>query len=160
MRVLRDIVTAGTSLLYRKPNGGRVFIEDVCCGALRIAGPAPVIARQLDTEGDGTRIVNDGGNLAVLGLKTEGDCTVLENRNGGRGTVLGGLLYIVRDADPRIPAFRDSGAGLSASFVEESLRPGSHYAVYAQSPGRRVRASEFPSRGSGRIVPWLGPVVN
>ena len=48
--VLRDIVTAGTSLLDRKPNGGRVFIEDVCCGALRIAGPAPVIARQLDTE--------------------------------------------------------------------------------------------------------------
>ena len=41
--VLRDIVTAGTSLLDREPAGGRVFIEDVCCGALRIAGPQPVM---------------------------------------------------------------------------------------------------------------------
>jgi hypothetical protein len=153
--VLRDVVTAGTSLLDRKPAGGRVFIEDVCCGALKIAGPAPVIARQLDTEGDSTRIVNDGGNLAVLGIKTEGDCTVLDNQHGAHATILGGLLYIVHDADPRVPAFRDSGTGLNAAFAEESLRPGSHYEVYFQSPGKTVRASEFPARGYGRIVPWL-----
>src|SRR5262249_34315143 len=29
---LRDVVTAGTSLLDRGAGGGRVFIEDVCCG--------------------------------------------------------------------------------------------------------------------------------
>ena len=153
--VLRDVVTAGTSLLDRKPAGGRVFIEDVCCGAVKMAGPAPVIARQLDTEGDDTRILNDGGRLAVLGIKTEGNGTVVENRNGASATILGGLLYIVKDADGRIPAFRDSGAGLSASFVEESLRPGSHYSVYLESPGKRVRAAEFPPRGYGRIVPLL-----
>src|SRR6185312_10787514 len=85
--VLRDIVTAGTTLLDRKPNGGRVFIEDVCCGALKLAGAAPVIARQLDTEGGGTRILNDGAELTVLGLKTEGDCIVLDNRAGGRAAV-------------------------------------------------------------------------
>ena len=153
--VLRDIVTAGTSLLDRKPAGGRVFIEDVCCGAMKMAGPAPVVARQLDTEGGDTRILNDGGNLTVLGLKTEGDGTVLDNRGPARSNILGGLLYIVRDADPAIPAFRDSGAVLNASFVEESLRPGSQYTVYVQSAGRSIRAAEFPSRGYGRIVPWL-----
>ncbi len=116
--VLRDIVTAGTSLLDRKPSGGRVFIEDTCCGAMHIAGPQPVIARQLDTEGGDTRITNDGGNLAVLGLKTEGDCTVLDDRNGAHATILGGLLYIVGDADPKVPAFRDQAGGLNASFVE------------------------------------------
>jgi len=153
--VLRDIVTAGTSLLDRKPSGGRVFIENVCCGALRMAGPKPVIARQLDTEGDDTRIVNDGGDLTVLGLKTEGDCTVLDNRDGARGTILGGLLYIVRDADPAIPAFRDSGAGLNATFVEESLRTASRYTVYLQGASHTVRATEFPPRGEGRIVALL-----
>jgi hypothetical protein len=153
--VLRDIVTAGTSLLDRKPSGGRVFIEDTCCGALRIAGPQPVIARQLDTEGDGTRIDNDGGNLAVLGLKTEGDCTVLDDRNGARATILGGLLYIVGDADPKVPAFRDQNGGLTASFVEESLRPTSHYSVYLQGNGPDISATDFPSRGDGRIVPLL-----
>jgi hypothetical protein len=149
--VLRDIVTAGTSLLDRKPPGGRVFIEDTCCGALKIAGPAPVVARQLDTEGGDTRILNDGGNLVVLGLKTEGDGIVVDNRGGAHSTILGGLLYIVGDADPAIPAFKASGPGLSATFVEESLRPESHYTTYLE----RQRATDFPPRGDGRIVPWL-----
>jgi len=35
---LRDIVTAGTSLLDRGRDGGRIFIEDVCCGALHVSG--------------------------------------------------------------------------------------------------------------------------
>ena len=153
--VLRDVVTAGTSLLDRKPAGGRVFIEDTCCGALHIAGPQPVIARQLDTEGGGTRIDNDGGNLTVLGLKTEGDCTVVDNRNGAHTTILGGLLYIVGDADPKVPAFRDQSGGLNASFVEESLRPASRYRVYLQRPGADIRPDRFPARGDGRIVPWL-----
>ena len=153
--VLRDIVTAGTSLLDRKPSGGRVFIEDTCCGALHIAGPQPVIARQLDTEGGGTRIVNDGGNLTVLGLKTEGDCTVLEDRNGAHATILGGLLYIVGDADPKLPAFRDKTGGLNAAFVEESFRSSSRYSIYLQGSGPDVRATAFPPRGDGRIVPWL-----
>jgi hypothetical protein len=39
---LRDIVTAGTSLLDRGAGGGGVFIEDVCRGKLRIAGPCPI----------------------------------------------------------------------------------------------------------------------
>ena len=153
--VLRDIVTAGTSLLDRGPDGGRVFIEDVCCGALKIAGPRPVIARQLDTEGGDTRILNDGGNLAVLGLKTEGDCTVLDNRAGARTTILGGLLYVVGDADASVPAFRTAGPGLSAAFVEESLRPESRYTTYLRDAGRDVAAAEFSVRGYGRIVPWL-----
>jgi hypothetical protein len=153
--VLRDIVTAGTSLLDRKPSGGRVFIEDTCCGALHIAGPQPVIARQLDTEGGGTRIDNNGGNLTVLGLKTEGDCTVLDDRNGAHATILGGLLYIVGDADPKVPAFRDQAGGLNASFVEESLRPASRYSIYLQGSGPDIRPAGFPARGDGRIVPWL-----
>lgn len=154
---LRDVVTAGTSLLDRKPEGGRVFIENTCCGSLRIAGPQPVYARQLDTEGDGVRIANSGSPLTILGLKTEGDCTVLNNRDGARSLILGGLLYIVRDADPGVPAFRNANASLWASFVEESLRPASRYTTYLQDTETRrdVRAASFPARGHGRIVPWL-----
>lgn len=154
---LRDIVTAGTSLLDRGANGGRVFIEDVCCGTMKIAGQRPVYARQFDTEGDGTRIVNDGAPLTILGLKTEGDCVVLDNRDGARSAILGGLLYIVHDADPAIPAFRNTNSTLQASFVEESLRPASRYTVYLQDLDERhdIRADSFPVRAYGRIVPWL-----
>jgi hypothetical protein len=154
---LRDIVTAGTSLLDRGAGGGRVFIEDVCCGSMRIAGPAPVFARQFDTEGGDTRILNDGSPLAILGLKTEGDCTVLDNRNGAISNILGGLLYIVSAADPDVPAFRNTNATLQASFAEEAFDPAKRYTVYLRDQdGRRdVPASNFPTRGYGRLVPWL-----
>ena len=156
--VLRDIVTAGTSLLQRGSNGGRAFIEDVCCGTMHIAGPAPVYAEQFDTEGDGgSRIVNDGSPLVVLGIKTEGDCTVLDNRQGAHSTILGGLLYIVGDANPGVPAFRNSGGWLQASFIEESFRAASRYSVYLDdvSAHREIPASDFPARRFGRVVPLL-----
>ena len=157
--VLRDIVTAGTSLLDRGPEGGRTFIEDVCCGTLKVAGPAAVYARQLDTEGGGTRILNQGSPFTILGLKTEGDCTVLDNRAGAVTRILGGLVYIVHDADAAVPAFRNTDAVLQASFVEEALRADSRYTTYVEDTHggqkRRVAAAEFPARGYGRLVPLL-----
>jgi hypothetical protein len=157
--VLRDIVTAGTSLLDRRPDGGRTFIEDVCCGKLSIAGPAPVFARQLDTEGGETRILNQGSPLVILGLKTEGDCTVLDNRAGAVTRILGGLLYIVHDADAAVPAFRNADASLQASFVEESFRANSRYTTYLEDTTggqtRRTESAAFPARGFGHVVRLL-----
>lgn len=153
--VLRDIVTAGTSLLRRGPGGGRTFIEDVCCGTLSVAGSAPVYAMQLDTEGGGTRIVDRGSPLTILGLKTEGDCTVLDNGAGAVSRILGGLLYVVHDADAAVPAFRNDNASLRASFVEESFRAGSRYTTYLVDAKHEVPASAFPARGYGRVVPLL-----
>ncbi len=155
--VLRDIVTAGTSLLQRSAGGGRAFIEDVCCGTMHIAGPAPVFARQFDTEGVGGRIVNDGSPLVILGIKTEGDCTVLDNRQGARSTILGGLLYVVHEANPDIPAFRNQGGWLQASFLEESFSAASRYRFYLDdtSAHREEPATDFPARRFGRIVPLL-----
>ena len=56
-----------------------------------------------------------------------------------------------------MPAFRNINASLQASFVEESLRRGSHYTTYLQDreAQRAVPAAGYPSRGFGRIVPWL-----
>jgi hypothetical protein len=151
---LRDVVTAGTSLLSRGTQGGRVFIEDSCCGGLQTQGSAAVIARQFNTEGGGTRIAAKGTPITILGLKTEGDCTVLQAEDGARATILGGLVYIVGDADPSVPAFVVGDAKLTASFVEESLRPYSHYTTYVRGQ-TQVQATRFPQRGFGRMVPWL-----
>jgi hypothetical protein len=129
---LRDVVAVGTSV-DRGTAGGRMFIEDFCCGSLHFAGPAPVYARQLDTEGAGTRIVNDGSPVTILGLKTEGDCVVLDNHPGADTLILGGLVYVVQNADPNVPAFRSGGGRLLASFVEESFRATSHYSIYCKT---------------------------
>jgi Pectate lyase superfamily protein len=156
--IIRDVVTAGVTLLDRKAEGGRVFLEDVCCGPIQIAGPRPVFARQLDTEGGGVRIQNLGSSLWVLGIKTEGVCTIVKNWQGARTDIFGGLVYMVRDGgSDAVPAFRNLGSRISLSFVEESLRAGSRYSVYLadgnDSPA--VRPSRFPERGFGRFVPRL-----
>lgn len=158
--VLRDIISAGTTMLDRKAGGGRAFLENMCCGLLRLTGPQPVFARQFDSEGTTTRIINRGSPLSILGLKTEGVCTVLENRDGARSDIFGGLVYVVRDgAAPSIPTFTNAGSYLSATFVEESLRTGSRYQVYVArdpaDPRGPVPVTAFPQRGYGRFVPAL-----
>lgn len=158
--VMRDIVTAGTTMLDRRASGGRAFLDNMCCGLLRLTGPQPVFARQFNSEGTTTRIINRGSPLSILGLKTEGVCTVLDNREGARTDIFGGLVYVVRDGAPQtVPSFINSGSWLSASFVEESLRTGSRYQVYVGrdggDPRGAVPVTGFPLRGYGRFIPAL-----
>ena len=159
---LSDIVSAGVVLLDRGKDGGRVHLENVCCGRIEIAGPKPVDALQFDTEGGGTRILNRGSPLSILGLKTEGVSTIVDNQDGARTDIFGGLVYMVRDpqgAPP--PAFRNSGSYLSAAFAEEVLKPGNQYRVYLAHDGGAVEPKDFPERGPGRFVPSLtaGPTA-
>ncbi len=157
--VLRDVVTAGATLLDRSLQGGTVFIENTCCGPLRVAGPAPVYARQLDMEFGNPRVLNDGAKLVILGIKTENPGVVVDSRAGAATSVLGGLLYQVQDADPAVPAFAVADhSRLAAAFVEESLRPASRYTLYLGG-ARPVPAARFLERGYGRLVPWLSSSV-
>jgi hypothetical protein len=157
---IRDAVGAGVTLLDRKTSGGRTFVENTCCGKFQIAGPQPVIAKQLDTEGGGVRIVNQGSPLSILGLKTEGIATIIDNRQGARTDVFGGLVYMVREgAGAEPPAFLNSDSWLSAAFAEESLRATSRYNVYVSqgtvANTRTIDVNGFPKRGFGRFVPNL-----
>lgn len=52
-------------------------------------GPgAKLWARQLNLEGDGMKLVNDGGQVWILGLKTEAAAPSVETLNGGRTEIL------------------------------------------------------------------------
>jgi hypothetical protein len=157
---IRDAVGAGVTLLDRKTSGGRAFIENTCCGKFQFAGPQPVIAKQLDTEGPNVRITNLGAPLSILGLKTEGIATVVDNKQGARTDVFGGLIYMVRDgAGPETPAFMNTDSWFSAAFAEESLREASRYSVYvaqeSAAGSHAIDVSGFPERGFGRFVPNL-----
>jgi hypothetical protein len=151
---LKDIVSAGVTLLNRRAQGGRVFLEDVCCGRMEIAGPDAVIARQFDTEGAGVRIADKGSPLTILGLKTEGISTIVDASNGAVADIFGGLVYMVRDpqgAPP--PAFHAAGGQLTASFAEEVLRPENRYRTFLMQDGATSADAEaFPERGLGRFV--------
>lgn len=81
------------------PAAGDLFIEDFCCGRI-LVNHSRVFGVQINTEAHReTKIVNNGGLFWILGLKTEGESTVLHGKNGARSEILGGLIY---PADPTI----------------------------------------------------------
>jgi Pectate lyase superfamily protein len=157
---LSDVVGAGVVTLLRPKSGGKVFIENTCCGTIDVAGKKGVWARQLNTEGGGVRIKNSGAPLWILGVKTEHNCTVLENTNRARTEIIGGLIYITgTSANPDIPAFTNINSRLLLSYMEESFHPESTYAIHLKdtkgATTQTTLAETLPKRTIGRIVPQL-----
>ncbi len=99
--VLRHL---GLSSRYEgRANSGDLFLEDVGTNQLNVAPGQRVWARQLNTETLGnpaTKVFNRGGDLWILGIKTEGKGPVIETLDGGRTELLGTLIYPVRDTPP------------------------------------------------------------
>lgn len=155
--LLRDIVSAGAVLLDRTGQGGPAAVENVCCGPMRVAGPAPVTARQFDTEGGDVRVENTGAPLSIIGLKTEQESTVVRTTRGGRTDIVGGLVYLVAAPTPQPPPILVSqDSEVTASFAEEVLRRGHGYRVYlrddAGGRSQDTAADTMPARGLGRIA--------
>lgn len=102
-------------------NPGDVFIEDVV-GAPVVFRNQRVWARQLDIEGDiearagiEAKIVNDGGDLWLLGFKTEDDGAHVLTRHGGRTELLGALHVGASTEGPR---FITEEASFSAAVAK------------------------------------------
>ena len=78
---------------------GDLFIDDVVFANPVVFRNQNVWARQLNQEkntqqtSDDAKIINDGGNLWVLGLKTERPGTIVKTINGGKTEILGAFLY-------------------------------------------------------------------
>lgn len=159
--VLRDLITGGVDI-RRARDAGELHTENTCCGALRVAGPRGVWSSQFNSEGLASRIVNAGAPLQVLGIKVEQNCTVVENLEGARTEVLGGLIYQVAKAPVAKPAFiNHEGANLYAAYAETAYIEGSAYATHFRQIGpmptaRDVTADRLPARGAmARIVPGV-----
>jgi Pectate lyase superfamily protein len=159
--VVRDLLMFGPGLqsdhflLCRLPTGGRVYLDDVCCGRLRLTGSQAVWARQLNTEGQQPRIYADGASLWVLGLKTEGSATVLDATNDASSVIWGGLLYPSRPVLPSTPAFRVApNAPFAVAIAESAYDPKKSYANVLELSGRcsKCALADLP-RGQGRM--WV-----
>lgn len=157
--VLRDIIGAGVTTLKRMTSGGETFVENTCCGKIEAAGSAGLWARQLNTEGEGVRVRNQGAPMWVLGIKTEQNCTVVENSHGAITEVMGGLVYLVKPTAPPLPVFRNTDSKLYVSYVEEAFRDDAVYRTHVENVQKTVAtpilAEALPARGLARIVPGL-----
>lgn len=93
---------------------GDLFIENVVGNAFQL-GAHRTFARQLNAEPQGTKISNNGGQLWVLGLKTERSGTLV-NATGGLTEVLGGLCYTTTAGTD--PMFGTNNGAMSVSIAE------------------------------------------
>jgi len=106
--------------LLKKPHPGRTwFLEDVV-SHLRVGRDEKVWARQLNPESpERTMVEVDGGQLWVLGMKTEGRATHIAARNGAKVELLGGVSYQSwknQPLDPPMFTVVDSDASFTFGF--------------------------------------------
>jgi hypothetical protein len=95
---------------------GELFLEDVVTHNL-VLTKQRVWARQLNVENEGTHVVNDAGQLWVLGYKTERGGTLLESRSKAKSEILGGFSYTTT-AGKLAPMFVTRDSSVFAFFSE------------------------------------------
>lgn len=142
-----------------KVDGGDIFLEDCRAKTVVVRKNAKVWARQLNPEGhEEPRLDVAGGDLWILGLKTEGDATIANVRAGGRLEVLGGFIYANKNQLWPKQMFVNRGGSLSATVGEWVTRRDSPFNVLVEERDgvERViaRRSVYP-RGTGSLVPLL-----
>jgi hypothetical protein len=143
---------------------GDLFLEDVVSENVKIHHQK-VWARSLNVEGrtaseTDPKILNDGGQLWILGLKTEKPGTILETRNNGSTVVQGGFIYINSDIpDTTPPQAQYINDNSRVAIITRSYLPtATGYEVLV----REIQGNQTQDfvnsnrRSSDRIFPYLG----
>ncbi len=161
--VLRDSLIGGqpSTIAYRNTNRGTgtLFVENVAAQRWQILFPQNVFARQINAEGDTTKITNRGGKLWILGLKTEGTGTNIATDHGGSTELLGGLIYPAWKTSADAPGFVVNDSRASFIYAVSNYKPiasGGNFAVQVTETQRGVTKSllntSLPSRGRGTMT--------
>jgi hypothetical protein len=114
-----------------------------------------VWARQWNNELRADRIVNNGANLWIMGLKTERKGFIVNTINGGRTEILGGLVYPVEEFDTTDPpAFSvDDTSDLCVSFSTSSYNEGYMYPILVEETRGGVTKQLSKSALTSRSIP-------
>ena len=135
------------STCYRNTDnaiGGKVFIEDCVGSTWRFKGQS-VWARQLNGEGHGYKVTNDGGKLWILGLKTESVGGVLMTTNGGQTEVLGGMSQT--NGGFLEPMFTNINSSMSVYFAEQNNSDQPYTQLVVAQKGDQKAAWDTPDKG-------------
>jgi len=161
--VLRDscIGVQPTTIAYQNTNRGTgtLFVENVTAEPWHILFSQNVFARQINPEGNATKMTNKGGKLWVLGLKTEGTGTNIETDQGGSTEVLGGLIYPVWKTPADSVSFVVNDSHASFIYAVSNYKPaasGSNFAVQIRESQhgvtRSLLSTSLPARGHGTMI--------
>ena len=162
--VLRDSIIGAPPLVAAYQNTqrgtGTLFIENIAAMPWQILYPQNVFARQINPEGNITKITNKGGNLWILGFKAEGIGTNIETDQGGSTELVGGLIYPVWKVPTDRAAFVVSDSRASLIYAVSNYRPasaGSNFAIQIEEiqhgATKGLPTTALPRRGLGTMVP-------
>jgi len=162
--VLRDSIIGvqPTTVAYQNTahGTGSLFVENVAAQPWQISFPQSVFARQINPEGNRTKISNRGGKLWILGLKTEGIGANIETDQNGSTEVLGGLVYPVWKTLPDTASFVVNDSHASFIYAVSNYKPaaaGTNFEVQIQETRhgetKSLHSSSLPTRGLGSMIP-------
>ena len=129
-----------------------LFFEDAGTDDLKLLPSQKVWARQLNIENEGTHITNNGGNLWVLGYKTERGGTLVHTKNGGITEILGGFSYTTT-AGKLAPMFINDNANVFAFFGEVCFNGDPFETLIVEKRNPKTRTLK---RGEGSLSPYIG----
>lgn len=152
--IVREV--SGGNLQVGK-DAGDTFLSDVSAQKIRIAAGSSVWARQLnmnDKTATESKIVNDGGNLWILGLKAIGDSTQIESLNGAH-TQVDGCLVQSNSNKPKATAFIVHDSSFSIAMAESALHRTPYSELVTETRGQETKTlknGDVPSRAGGSLL--------
>lgn len=141
------------------PGAGDLFLDDVEIEPLAIQPGQRVWARQLNNEYGGTKISNTGGDLWILGLKTERAGPVIVTTNGGRTELLGTLIYPSRAFSAEEltqPAFSSRDSSMSLIYSTSVYCENCGYPIQIEETVNGVTQQLTDAQFSGRMPLYNG----
>lgn len=171
---LRMLHTQGAATYQNHKTGGTVFVENCACTVGGVPGAGgritglkgedgficarhipgftfkgqKVFARQINPERATCEIVNDGGELFVLGFKTEEEGTAFKTINGGKTTVMGGICCI--GTNSRIPLIENIDSNCFAVLSTMITNPKQLFPIAVKDTKngeiKILRDEKFPKR--------------
>jgi hypothetical protein len=128
-----------------------VFLEDFC-GRVEPLPDQRLWARQLNTENQGTHLLNDGATIWILGYKTERGGTLIHTKNSGHTELFGTFSYTTT-AGKLAPMFVTEDASAFV-FFNEVCYTGDPFAMLIRET--RAGVTRAVERGQGGIAPYVG----
>ncbi|MBS0264248.1 MAG: hypothetical protein JSS02_20085 [Planctomycetes bacterium] len=147
--VFRSVADCDLTMTDRAA-GGELFFEDFVTHSLALQKQR-VWARQLNVENEGTHVVNDAGDLWVLGYKTERGGTLLETRQQGRSEILGGFSYTTTSGK-LAPMFVTHNSSVFTYF-QEVCYTGDPFEILVRET--RNESTVKVRRGTGTTAPYV-----
>ena len=148
--VLRSMETHTIKSTPRS-EGGEVFLEDLVGDDFRFRKQR-VWARQLNIENEGTHLTNDGGDVWVLGYKTERGGTLVHTLGSGRTEILGGFSYTTT-AGKLAPMFVNENSSVWTFFGETCFNGDPFLSIIKETRGGVTKTL---GKDEASTVPYSG----